>query len=183
LPIGSATAGTHCTIRQLQILKSSIGEVCQLTASYEAKLGAAYPPVTLDSGGPIMVASVTPCGPPPPPVIEVGIDIKPGAMPNSINVSSKGSIPVAILSGSTFYAPVDVDLSYPMMFGGFGMQPNLVRCNATGVDVNLDGLVDLVCHFATPLTGFQTGDELGFLIGMAKDGSYIVGSDSVRIVR
>ena len=31
--------------------------------------------------------------------------------------------------------------------------------------VNGDGLLDLVCHFQTRSTGFQSGDTLGILIG------------------
>jgi len=41
----------------------------------------------------------------------------------------------------------------------------------------------LVFHFATPLTGFAIDDTLGFLIGRAKSGAYVIGWDSVRIVK
>ena len=173
--------GDTCTFSGLKIARSSIGETCNLAISYQAKTFIQN--VVIDSGGPADVANVTPCGPPPPQIIEVGLDVKPGAVPNAINVSSKGNIPVAILSSGTFYAPGDVDLSFPLMFGGMSMQPSLIRCNAAGEDVNYDGYVDLVCHFATPMTGFAAGDTVGFLLGRAKNGAYVVGQDSVRILK
>ena len=177
--------GETCTFHGLKIAKASIAEVCQLAATYQAKTGMTG--VTIDSGGPVTVANITPpCGPPPPPpprVIEVGLDIKPGTVPNDINPSSKGSVPVAILSTSSFYAPGDVDLTFPLMFGALGMTANLQRCSTAGQDVDYDGLLDLVCHFGTQAANFQSGDQLGFLVGKAKDGAYVFGWDSVRIVK
>jgi len=172
--------GDTCTFSGLKIARSSIEETCALTVSYDARTFAGY---VIDSAGPATVANVSPCGPPPPEIIEVAIDIKPGTIPNDINTVSKGSIPVAILSSSTFYAPGEMDLGFPLMFGGAAMQPNLRKCNTAGEDVNYDGYVDLVCHFATPLTGFAVGDTHGFLVGRARSGAYVVGSDSVRIVK
>jgi hypothetical protein len=138
-------------------------------------------PLILDSAGPILVANVTPCGPPPPEVIEVAIDIKPGGTANSINPSSAGNIPVAILSSGEFDAPSQVVVQ-SLTFGRNALDPSLRKCNLPGEDVNKDGFVDLVCHFATRLAGFQAGDTLGFLVGKSIDGAWIVGWDSVRIV-
>jgi hypothetical protein len=55
-------------------------------------------------------------------------------------------------------------------------------CNEDPQDVNGDGLPDLVCHFTTQLTGFQTGDTVGILNGKAKDGAFTA-KDSVRLVK
>jgi hypothetical protein len=48
--------------------------------------------------------------------------------------------------------------------------------------VNGDNVVDLVCHFHTPLTGFQPGDTTGTIKGLTMDSVAIQGTDSVRIV-
>jgi ligand-binding sensor domain-containing protein len=45
-----------------------------------------------------------------------------------------------------------------------------------------DGLLDLVCRFATALTGFQVGDAEGVLKGESVEGVPIIGSDSINVV-
>jgi hypothetical protein len=173
------SAGAQCTFRELKVAKSSIGENCSINVRYEARRFVVSS--VIDSAGPILVANVTPCGPPPPEVIEVAIDIKPGGTANSINPSSAGNVPVAILSSGEFDAPSQVVVQ-SLTFGRNALDPSLLRCNLPGEDVNKDGFVDLVCHFATRLAGFQAGDTLGFLVGKSIDGAWIVGWDSVRIV-
>jgi hypothetical protein len=111
----------------------------------------------------------------------VEIDIKPGSYPNSINMKSKGKIPVAILSNPTFDAPDQVDPESPT-FGHTGTEDSLAFCNPSSEDVNDDGLLDLVCHFNTPDTDFIEGDEMGILQGLTGDGHRFRGTDSVRIV-
>jgi parallel beta-helix repeat protein len=118
---------------------------------------------------------------PPPAVIEVEIDIKPGSDPNSINPKSRGKIPVAILSNPDFDAPSDVDWD-SLTFGPDGDEESLAFCSASPEDVDDDGLGDLVCHFYTRHTGFNCGDSEGTLKGYTVDDMPIEGSDSVRIV-
>ena len=113
--------------------------------------------------------------------IPVAIDIKPGSSPNSINPKSKGTIPVAILSSSTFDATTAVDQA-SLTFGRTGNEQSLTFCNSGGEDVNGDGLLDLVCHFNTQQTGFQAGDTVGVLKGKTVSGTSIIGTDSVQIV-
>lgn len=108
------------------------------------------------------------------------IDIKPGSRVNSINRGSEGKIPVAIISDSTFNA-LTADRS-SLTFGRTGDERSLAFCSASSEDVNGDGLPDLVCHFYTKLTGFQTGDNSGILKGSTTDGSIFTGVDSIRIV-
>ena len=114
-------------------------------------------------------------------LIEVEIDIKPGSFPNSINPRSSGTIPVAILSGPTLDAPSQVDTS-SLTFGRTGDEPSLSFCSPSPEDVNGDGLLDLICHFTTTKTGFQSGDTQGVLRAQLIDGTPIEGRDSVRIV-
>lgn len=111
----------------------------------------------------------------------VGIDIKPGSFPNSINPKSRGTIPVAILSTAAFDAPSRVDRS-SLTFGKTGNEASLAFCNSSPEDVNGDGLLDLICHFRTQQTGFQPGDTEGILKGEDNEGRAIIGRDSVRIV-
>ena len=113
--------------------------------------------------------------------LPIDIDIKPGGDPNSINPKSKGKIPLAILSTMDFSAPDEVAID-TLTFGRRGDEESLAFCNTSPEDVNDDGLDDLVCHFYTQKTGFQWGDEEGFLRGQTLDGAPIEGSDSVRIV-
>lgn len=67
-------------------------------------------------------------------------------------------------------------------FGRTGDEPSLAFCNANGEDVNVDGLLDLVCHFHTQTAAFQLGDTQGVLKGQTVAGTPITGTDSVRIV-
>jgi hypothetical protein len=45
-----------------------------------------------------------------------------------------------------------------------------------------NGLLDLLCHFSTHQTGFQSGDTQGVLTGKTVGGTPIRGTDSVVIV-
>jgi len=115
-----------------------------------------------------------------PPVIEVTLDIKPGSDPNSINPKSKGKVPVAILSTPDFDAPNQVDRD-SLTFGSTGDEDSLAFCSPSPEDVNYDGLDDLVCHFDTQSTGFECGDEWGYLKGQTVDGVSVEGNDAVKI--
>jgi Sortilin, neurotensin receptor 3, len=113
--------------------------------------------------------------------LSVGIEIQPGTSEDIINIKSKGTIRVAILSSVTFDAANEVD-KHSLRFGRTGAEASLARCNRYARDVNGDGLPDLVCHFNTSLTGFQVGDTVGFLKGLTVEGVPIEGSDEVRIL-
>lgn len=113
------------------------------------------------------------------PAIQIDIDIKPASFPNSINVRSRGTVPVALHSTTGFVAPDDVE-SPSLTFGRTGDEPSLAFCHPE--DVNADGVADLVCHFNTQLTGFRIGDTQGTLRGRMVSGTPLVGTDSVRIV-
>ena len=114
--------------------------------------------------------------------IRVVIDIKPGSNPNSINPTSKGTTPVAILSSADFDAPAQVDRT-SLTFGRTGDEASLAFCNASSEDVNADGRLDLVCHFTIQQTGFLSGDTEGILKGRTVSGTPIEGRDAVRVIR
>jgi YVTN family beta-propeller protein len=110
-------------------------------------------------------------------IIAVIIDIKPLSFPNSINLQSKGEVPVAILSSPTFDATT-VDRN-TVVFDGTSPLPK----NNSIEDVNGDGLLDLVLHFNTQDLNLQTGDTEACLSGKTLNGMGIKGCDSVRIVK
>jgi len=114
-----------------------------------------------------------------PPLIEVGVDIRPGEFPNNINRKNQGKIPVAILSTRDFDASTQVDRN-SLTFGSTGDETSLVHCESA--DVNGDGLLDLVCHFNTQRTQFNASDAVGILKGQTISGTRIKGTDSIRIV-
>ena len=94
------------------------------------------------------------CPPPPPPQI----DIKLGSDPNSINLNSKGVVPVTVLDAST--------VDDPDTYSFAGADP--VRW--TMEDVNNDGTDDLVFHFKTQDLELDQDSTEAFLIG--DDGSF-----------
>jgi len=95
---------------------------------------------------------------PPPPVIEVDIDIKPGSDPNSINLKSKGVVPVAVLTTDGFDASTvdpetvgflatknygDVTLSGGFQSGNFPEIWDLTACDLVlSFTYDANGLVD-----------------------------------------
>jgi hypothetical protein len=102
------------------------------------------------------------------------VDIKPGSEPNSINLKSKGVIPVAILSSpdfdATFVDPVTV------VFAGASPLRWAVE------DVDGDGFLDLVLHYRTQETDIVPGDIEACVTGHLFDGVPIQGCDSVGTV-
>lgn len=111
--------------------------------------------------------------------ITVQIDIKPGTTPNVINLSKKGTVPVAILSTASFNAP-NLVVATSLKFGRTGNESSLASCGPPQ-DVNGDGLPDLVCQFNVQQTGFQPRNTQGVLTGLTTNGTPITGSDSVVI--
>lgn len=103
------------------------------------------------------------------------IDIKPGSDPNSINLKSKGVMPVAVLTTDLFdAATVDPDT---VSFAG----ASPVRW--TMEDVDGDGDMDLLFHFKTQELGLVGGSTEATLTGDTYDGETFTGVDSVRIVK
>lgn len=125
----------------------------------------------------ITKANTCTCG-----AITVAIDIKPGSFPNSINLSSAGVIPVAILSSDTFNAPAEVNPDTLTLAGArvrVAGKSGKFLCHSE--EVNGDGRLDLVCQFENDLNA-EVGDSIAVLEGETFDGSLIRGEDSIRIV-
>ncbi len=112
---------------------------------------------------------------------DVGIDIKPGSDPNSINLGSKGVIPVAILSSADFDAST-VD-PFTITLADVAVKVKGKSGNAGSLeDVNDDGLLDLVVHVYTEGLALSAGDVETELHGETYGGMPIIGNDSIRIV-
>lgn len=107
--------------------------------------------------------------------IDAQIDIKPGSDPNSINLKSRGVIPVALFGSEEFdvrdVAPSTVKLS------GAGFR------KFSFADVNSDGLEDMMLHFLTQqITDLDSNSTEATLTGWTVDGVEFSGTDSVNIV-
>ena len=110
----------------------------------------------------------------PPLIIEVEIDIKPGSYPNSINLNSKGVVPVAVLTTDDF-DPYDVDPG-TILFAG----ASPVRWTMEDVDGDSD--TDLLFHFKTQELDLNEDSTDATLTGETLDGTPIEGTDTVNIV-
>ena len=106
--------------------------------------------------------------------ITVAIDIKPGDGPNSINLKSRGVVPVAVLTTPEFDATT-VD---PATVYFAGAQP----VKWIMADVHGDGDLDLLLHFKTQSLDLTAASTEATLTGSTYDGQSIEGTDSVRIV-
>ena len=108
------------------------------------------------------------------PVLLVDVDIKPGSYPNSINLGSKGVVPVAVLTTGDFDAstvdPVTVQFAdaFPLRW--------------VMEDVDHDGDLDLLFHFKTQELNLDMNSTEATLIGETFDGMPIQGMDTVKIV-
>ena len=105
----------------------------------------------------------------------VDIDIKPGSFPNSINLKSKGVVPVAVLGSADF----DVTTIDPGTVEFATASP----LRWTLKDVNDDGLMDMLFHFKTQKLDLNETSSSAPLTGDNMTGDvHIKGSDSVNIV-
>lgn len=122
------------------------------------------------------------------PIVSVKIDIKPGSYPNSINLKSKGVLPIAILGSGSF--DVKTINASTININGVGLatrgSKKAPKLAYSYEDVNGDGVLDMVVFFR--VQALRTGGALGpsttklTLTGALYGGTPISGTDSVRIV-
>ena len=111
-------------------------------------------------------------------VTQALVDIKPGSYPNSINLKSRGVIPVAIITTDTFDATTVDPLS--VEFGPNGAMESHGKGHIEDADADDDD--DLVLHFRIQETGIACGDTSAVLRGKTFDGQLIEGSDLITTV-
>ena len=163
-------------------------------APYDAALYAyqTYPYSPSSTGGVVGPYTLTVSGAAPA-VMQIGIEVKPGvhsvtvldasgvAHPATLRGTASGHLPVALLSSKTFNA-MDVDQS-KLRFGATGTENSLVNCsNGRGIDVNHDGLPDLLCHFDMKKANFALSETQGYLTGETGDGKPFAGNAWLKIV-
>jgi hypothetical protein len=105
--------------------------------------------------------------------ILVEIDIKPGSDPNSINLRSKGVVPVSVLTTDDFDA-TKIDPSTVF----FADAPSV---RWTMCDIDQDGDQDMLFHFTTQELNLNEDSAEATLTGYM-EGKLFEGTDSVRIV-
>ena len=113
--------------------------------------------------------------------VPVAVDIKPGDNTNSISLSSKGKVPLAILSTTTFDARA-IDPRTVTLAGAFVAQDPPGHLLASFEDVNGDGLLDLVLHFRTADLQLNKASSSAVLQGKTFSGELIRGTAGVKIV-
>jgi hypothetical protein len=121
------------------------------------------------NGGPFEVYSA---------VQAVAMDIKPGDTSNTLNLRSRGVVPVTILTTEEFDA-TSIDVT-SLRFGATGEEASAVR--AIFNDADNDGDTDLLVFFRTEETGVDCETLFTYLSGLTFEGAKIAGTDSVNIV-
>ena len=116
------------------------------------------------------------------PVIEVGIDIKPGSDLNPINQGSNGLIPVAIFSTTEFAATSILPETVSLGGAEVAVRGKGTKYMAHEEDVNGDGLIDLVVQVETEGLDVVGANGEVILTGETADGISIEGTDYVVIV-
>ena len=132
--------------------------------------------------------------------INIAVDIKPNSDPNSLNVNSKGVLPVAILGTDDFDVMTVNASTVVLSWPGITLPPLADGVSplpsADGVpplrwaweDVNRDGLMDIVLKYSMKAAGPYTvtherpGDLIMTLMGNLMDGTPLEGYDTVRII-
>ena len=119
---------------------------------------------------------------------QINIAIKPGSGEAApMNPKARGKIPVAILSHRADpaknieeFKALEVK-TRSLKFGSTGDEYSYVGCNKEGVDVNADGLLDLVCHFDNQAANWDENDVAGILKGETSAGKAFEGRGWLKV--
>jgi hypothetical protein len=118
----------------------------------------------------------------------VVIDIKPDSYSNAVNLSSRGLLPVAVISTPDFeasqFSPEMAHLSDAIMPMGAGCS-GAMAVRWAMVDVNRDGKTDLVFFFRIQELDFSSTTTAATFMAHGSYGSemlHIMGKDSVKVI-
>lgn len=114
------------------------------------------------------------------PTVEVRIDVKPGSASNPINLKAQGTVPVAILTTSSFDADMVARDTVRFAGAAVALKPN-GKAQGALEDVDGDGDQDLVLHFDSPDLQLAVGDGTATLTGATRSGIEISGVDAVEV--
>jgi len=117
-----------------------------------------------------------------PDAIPVIVNVKPNETVNTLNLKSKGSIPV------TIYSTPNLDLTRvdpaTVRFAGAPISQNKKgKWQIAFADLDGDGLDDLIVHFDTEQVLLTVGASQAVVEGRTLDNRLFRGSDSVRILK
>jgi len=126
--------------------------------------------------------------PAPSPVQYVNIDVRPGDRSEytRVNMKQKRDLPIALLSQKAkgdmpAFKPLDAKVE-SITFGRGGEERSLTRCLKHHIDVNRDGIPDLVCLFDVPSAGFEENDVAGKLKGETMSGARFEAIGKLKVV-
>jgi hypothetical protein len=117
--------------------------------------------------------------------LTVPIDVRPANDVNAVPLNGNGILPVAILGSESFDVTA---LDATTLEFGPPLGPMVPPVHDLGVDcvltdhlqdVDEDGFLDLISHYAVPELAFEPTDELGCLFGKTTGGETIGGCDMV----
>jgi hypothetical protein len=109
----------------------------------------------------------------------VVLDVKPGSDDNRVPLTSRGVIPVAILTTPSFDASRIVASTTCFGDSGAPAQRDCSERSSALTDVDGDGDVDLLLHFETQQTGIDAGDRDACITAQTTDGLAVEGCDAI----
>jgi YVTN family beta-propeller protein len=113
----------------------------------------------------------------------VSIDIKPGSDPNSINLCSKGVVPIAIYGSETFHVLEIVMETVRLDGAGEVSTRGRLKEWASYSDLNGDGFQDVIVHMEFENLDLAEGVSEVTLTGELSGYGSFEGTDTVNIVR
>jgi len=108
-------------------------------------------------------------------------NIKPGSFPKSINLGSRGTVPVAVFGSATFDVR-QINIATIKLANAPIKPKKNGQLMVNYEDINGDGFTDVVVHIITKNLQLKPTDTQANLEGKSINGTIIRDSDSIRIV-